>query len=176
MKVKHDIFTRKPNADKVLFCCSCCFCESSKDNPLQEAGDLDGSPTLLCKECVDKMVNNGELIVCHECGKPFHPYTLRQNPETWDDELCPLCGNVWTGNARKKKAVVCGVLVQRAYTCTVVVDADASDDEIREAANLKILDCGEDALTENNFAGICASDIVSVEPTDERYDVDEEEE
>lgn len=168
----HEVLRKNPDAE-IKFCCSCCFKAGDASHGLQEVGDLDGSPTVMCHECAEKLEKNHEFIRCIHCKALFRPHSLKTRGE---DKLCPFCNRVWN-KVSPKKTFACNVLIQRPYLCYVRVDEDASDAEIEETVKKKILEGQESVLVEDNDLEIEEQDITRVNVSYEVIgDEDEEEE
>ena len=79
-----------------LPCCS--RCETSYSDEEDELREVDtGTPLamMLCDWCVANMEESGELTRCECCEDVFHASRLIVNPTNGEQEMCPLCGEVW---------------------------------------------------------------------------------
>lgn len=77
------------------FCCSSCGTTSEDDYDMRVVDVNTPEARMLCDYCVATMENSGELTRCECCGNLFSPKRLKINPANMEQEICPICGEIW---------------------------------------------------------------------------------
>ena len=78
-----------------LPCCSCCGSSFEDELDLREVDEGTPMAMMLCDRCVADMEDSGALTRCECCEDLFTPSRLAVNPNNGEQEICPLCGEVW---------------------------------------------------------------------------------
>lgn len=76
--------------------CPCCGRMTTRLNAVEDEG-------VMCNECLEKGLESGRFIVCHDCGKPMSKYNGRRISYGGEDyKVCSRCSR------RYKQCIACG--------------------------------------------------------------------